>query len=58
MLMAKTDKGRKKGWNRNLFSSYGTIIAGILIVIIFSALSPTSFATIDNVINITDKYPY
>ena len=51
--MAKTNKGSKKGWNRNLFSSYGTIIAGILIVIIFSALSPTSFATIDNVINIT-----
>ena len=53
MLMAKSNKGSKKGWNRNLFSSYGTIIAGILIVIIFSALSPTSFATIDNVINIT-----
>ena len=53
MMMAKTNKGSKKGWNRNLFSSYGTIIAGILIVIIFSALSPTSFATIDNVINIT-----
>ena len=51
--MAKSNKGSKKGWNRNLFSSYGTIIAGILIVIIFSALSPTSFATIDNVINIT-----
>ena len=53
MLMAKSNKGSKKGWNRNLFSSYGTIIAGISIVIIFSALSPTSFATIDNVINIT-----
>ena len=53
MMMAKSNKGSKKGWNRNLFSSYGTIIAGILIVIIFSALSPTSFATIDNVINIT-----
>ena len=52
-MMAKSNKGSKKGWNRNLFSSYGTIIAGILIVIIFSALSPTSFATIDNVINIT-----
>jgi ribose transport system permease protein len=53
MMVAKTNKGSKKGWNRNLFSSYGTIIAGILIVIIFSILSPTSFATIDNVINIT-----
>lgn len=52
-MVAKTNKGSKKGWNRNLFSSYGTIIAGILIVIIFSILSPTSFATIDNVINIT-----
>lgn len=53
MLMAQTDKGSKKGLKRNLFSSYGTIMAGILIVIIFSILSPTSFATIDNVINIT-----
>ncbi|MFD1030231.1 ABC transporter permease [Metaplanococcus flavidus] len=40
-------------FNKNMLSSYGTIVAGILIVIIFSILSPSSFATFDNFINIT-----
>lgn len=35
------------------FRTYGTLIAGILIVVVFSILSPRSFATFDNLMNIT-----
>jgi len=39
-------------WVRFL-RTYGTLLAGIAIVIVFSILSPRSFATVDNLINIT-----
>lgn len=39
-------------WVR-VFRTYGTLIAGGLIAAAFSILSPDSFATIDNLINIT-----
>ncbi|NEU30958.1 ABC transporter permease [bacterium LRH843] len=42
----------------NLISSYGTILAGIAIIIIFSILSPSSFATFDNFINITRQISF
>ncbi|PKM50010.1 MAG: ABC transporter permease [Firmicutes bacterium HGW-Firmicutes-7] len=37
----------------NVFRTYGTIIAGVIIIIMFSILRPQSFATISNAINIT-----
>ncbi len=37
----------------NIAKSYGTIFAGLAIIIIFSILRPTSFATLSNFINIT-----
>lgn len=43
---------------KNMISSYGTIIAGIGILIIFSILSPSSFATFDNFINITRQISF
>ncbi len=39
-------------------SSYGTIFAGIALIIIFSILSPDSFATVDNAINITRQISF
>ncbi|RHW42889.1 ABC transporter permease [Neobacillus notoginsengisoli] len=41
-----------------MISSYGTIIAGVAIIVIFSILSPGSFATIDNLINITRQISF
>lgn len=38
---------------KKLLQSYGTVFAGILIIIGFSILSPDSFATLDNFINIS-----
>lgn len=38
---------------KKVFQSYGTIVALIAIVVIFSILSPTSFFTVNNAINIT-----
>lgn len=38
---------------RNLTKSYGTILAGIAVTIIFSILRPDAFATLANLINIT-----
>lgn len=52
-MIAQTEKSSSKIFNKSVLSSYGTIIAGILIIIIFSVLSPSSFATVDNFINIT-----
>lgn len=43
---------------KSLISAYGTIIAGILIVIIFSVMSPASFATYDNMINISRQISF
>lgn len=37
----------------NIAKSYGTIFAGVAIILIFSVLRPTSFATLSNFINIT-----
>jgi len=37
----------------NIFKQYGTIISGIVIILIFSILRPSSFATYSNFINIT-----
>lgn len=52
-MIVQTEKSPNKIFNKSVLSSYGTIIAGILIIIIFSVLSPSSFATVDNFINIT-----
>lgn len=38
-----------------LFQSYGTIIAGILVVVVFSVLRPDAFFTLSNFINITKQ---
>ncbi len=38
-----------------LFQSYGTIIAGIIVVIIFSFMRPDAFLTLSNFINITKQ---
>ncbi|WP_242035097.1 ABC transporter permease [Mesobacillus harenae] len=45
-------------FNKNMISSYGTIFAGIAIILIFSLLSPGSFATLDNLINITRQISF
>lgn len=39
-------------WVR-FFRTYGTLIAGVAIIVVFSILSPNSFATLGNFINIT-----
>ena len=39
-------------------SSYGTIFAGIALIIMFSILSPDSFASLDNAINITRQISF
>ncbi|RED55375.1 MULTISPECIES: ABC transporter permease [Cohnella] len=41
-----------------LLRSYGTVAAGILIILAFSALSPNSFMTIDNAINISRQISF
>jgi ribose transport system permease protein len=49
---------KRVGFDKNMISSYGTIIAGIAIILIFSILSPASFATVDNLINITRQISF
>ncbi|HZG88072.1 ABC transporter permease [Paenibacillus sp.] len=44
-------------WVR-FFRTYGTLIAGGLIIVAFSALSPQSFATVDNFISITRQISF
>lgn len=39
-------------------STYGTIVAGIMLIIVFSILSPDSFATFNNAINITRQISF
>lgn len=39
-------------------SAYGTIFAGIALIIVFSILSPDSFMTVDNAINITRQISF
>lgn len=41
-----------------LIRTYGTVAAGILIILAFSLLSPDSFATIDNAINISRQISF
>ncbi|MFC4302190.1 ABC transporter permease [Cohnella boryungensis] len=41
-----------------LIRTYGTVVAGILIILAFSLLSPDSFATIDNAINISRQISF
>lgn len=38
---------------KEILKSYGTIIAGLVIVLVFSLLRPNSFATMNNLINIS-----
>ncbi|MEK3888791.1 ABC transporter permease [Bacillus sp. FSL K6-3431] len=54
----QTEKTNHSFSYKSLISAYGTIIAGILIVIIFSIMSPSSFATFDNMINITRQISF
>ncbi|MFD0620262.1 ABC transporter permease [Paenibacillus sp. GCM10027629] len=44
-------------WGK-IFRSYGTVIAGVIITIIFSVLNPDSFATLDNAINISRQISF
>jgi len=44
-------------WSK-IFRSYGTVIAGVIIAIIFSILNPDSFATLDNAINISRQISF
>lgn len=44
-------------WGK-IFRSYGTVIAGVIIAIIFSILNPDSFATLDNAINISRQISF
>lgn len=53
-----TETQSKFTLNKTMLSSYGTILAGIGIIIIFSIMSPTSFATFDNAINITRQISF
>lgn len=39
-------------------SAYGTILAGIALIVIFSILSPDSFMTVENAINITRQISF
>ncbi|MFD0713003.1 ABC transporter permease [Paenibacillus sp. GCM10027626] len=41
-----------------LIRTYGTVLAGVLIILAFSILSPDSFATIDNAINISRQISF
>jgi ribose transport system permease protein len=41
-----------------LFRVYGTLFAGVLIILCFSILRPDSFATLDNVINISRQISF
>jgi ribose transport system permease protein len=43
---------------RKWFRTYGTLFAGVLIILCFSILSPDSFATVDNVINISRQISF
>jgi ribose transport system permease protein len=43
---------------RRILRVYGTLFAGVLIIICFSILSPDSFATLDNVINISRQISF
>jgi ribose transport system permease protein len=43
---------------RKWFRTYGTLFAGVLIILCFSVLSPDSFATVDNVINISRQISF
>ncbi|MBM7573731.1 ABC transporter permease [Aquibacillus albus] len=53
-----TDLRQKSNFSKNMVSSYGTIIAGIGIIIVFMMMSPNSFATLDNLINITRQISF
>ncbi|MCP8617698.1 ABC transporter permease [Salirhabdus salicampi] len=44
--------------NKSIVSSYGTMLAGVGIIILFSIMAPTSFATFDNFINITRQISF
>lgn len=46
---------KKKISLSEIFQSYGTILAGIVVVIIFSILRPDAFFTLSNLINITKQ---
>ncbi|MFC5404577.1 ABC transporter permease [Cohnella soli] len=41
-----------------ILRTYGTVLAGLLIVLVFSIMSPDSFATIDNAINISRQISF
>jgi ribose transport system permease protein len=55
---AQTQPQKRIWFDKSMISSYGTIISGVAIIIIFSILSPSSFATIDNFINITRQISF
>ncbi|MBU8906134.1 ABC transporter permease [Desertibacillus haloalkaliphilus] len=57
-MEVNTPTNKKTLDHKNFISSYGTILAGLGIIIIFSILSPSSFATFDNFINITRQISF
>lgn len=56
-MLTQTDNHRFLNWTR-ILRSYGTVFAGIIIIIGFSILKPDSFATIDNLINISRQISF
>lgn len=54
----KSETQSKLTLNKNLLSTYGSILAGLGIIIIFSIISPNSFATFDNAINISRQISF
>lgn len=44
-------------WNK-LFRTYGTVLAGLIIILCFSILSPDSFATVENALNISRQISF
>ncbi|MFD2131909.1 ABC transporter permease [Pseudogracilibacillus auburnensis] len=57
--MSQTIKQQKQKMSfSQKLSAYGTIFAGIALIVIFSILSPDSFMTFDNAINITRQISF
>lgn len=56
-MMLQTGNQHNINWIR-ILRSYGTVFAGLIIIIGFSILSPGSFATLDNAINISRQISF
>lgn len=54
----ETKLSSTSGGLASLVRAYGTLLAGLLIIIVFCILSPDSFATVDNAINISRQISF